>query len=153
MKLDDKDSLILSTLAKNSRLSTYQISKQTGIPVTTVHNRIKRLEEQKIIKGYTIDVDHKKLKNDVIVHLLIKYDMNEMEHAGLNLEELTKRFKKIPEIETISYVTGRFDIILKVRLKSIRNLGTLVLNRIRKIPGILHTESIYSLYDESIRRV
>ncbi|MBU0460970.1 MAG: Lrp/AsnC family transcriptional regulator [Nanoarchaeota archaeon] len=153
IELDDKDYMILRTLNKNSKLSTYMISKQTGIPVTTVHNRIKRLEEEKVIKSYTIDVDYEKIGMEVVVYLLTTYDMNEMERKGLKIEGLTKTLKSIPQIEDISYVTGRFDIILRVRLKNIKNLSSLVLEKIRKIPGIGHTETTYALLYSSKRRI
>lgn len=153
MDLDDKDLMILKTLSMNSRLSTYQVSKQTGIPTTTVHNRIKRLEDEKVIRSYTIEVDHEKLDRSVVVHLLAIYDMNVMEKAGLSVEGLTKRLKRIPEIEEVSYTTGRFDILIKLRLKSINLLTTLVLDKIRKIPGIVRTESIYALFNTSFKRI
>ena len=58
--MDEKDEQILQILLINSKLSTHQISKKTGIPITTVHNRIKKLTKKGIIKGYTIVIDHKK---------------------------------------------------------------------------------------------
>jgi DNA-binding Lrp family transcriptional regulator len=153
MDLDDKDLRILQTLNKNSRLSTYQLSKQTGIPVTTVHNRLKRLEEEHVIKNYTIEVDYDTLQRNVIVYILTTYDMNEMEKAGLSTEGLSKILWKIPEVEDVSFVTGRFDIILKVRLEGIKTLNALVLDKIRKVPGIKRTETIYALFHESRRRI
>ena len=151
--LDEKDLKILEALSANSKLSTYQVSKQTGIPTTTVHNRIKRLEDEKIIKAYTIDVDHEKLGKDVIVFLLSTYDMNKMEQAGMSLDDLTKKLKQIPEVEELSYVTGRFDMIIKLRLKSVGSLSQVVLDEIRKIPGVLRTESIHALFNTRISRI
>jgi Lrp/AsnC family leucine-responsive transcriptional regulator len=153
VNIDDTDLLILQTLNKNSKASIYQLSKQTGIPSTTVHNRIKKLEESKVIKSYTIDVDYAQLDRNIIVYILTTYDMKAMERAGLSVEGLTKLLRKMPEIEDIAYVSGRFDIILKVRLRNIKSLGSLVLDRIRKIPGIGHTESIFSLFYETERRI
>ncbi len=150
--LDDKDMMILRTLNRNSRLSTYQISKMTGIPTTTVHNRIKRLEDEKVIKGYTVDVDYGKLNREVVVYLLTTYDMNKMEKAGMSLNDLTKTLRKIQGIETISYVTGRFDVILKVRLRNINQLSKVVLDKLRKVQGVIRTESVYALHHEMVRR-
>jgi DNA-binding Lrp family transcriptional regulator len=153
MNLDDKDLMILRALSKNSKLSTYQLSKQTGIPATTVHNRIKRLEEAHIVKAYTIDIDYKMLDREVIVYILITYDLSEMERAGRSIEDLTRNIWKMPEIEDVSYITGRFDLLLKVRLTSIKTLSALVLDKIRKVPGIKRTETSYALFHESRRRI
>ena len=58
--MDDKDEQILQILKENSKLSTHQISKKTRIPITTVHNRIKKLKKEEIIKKYSIIIDKKK---------------------------------------------------------------------------------------------
>ena len=48
--MDEKDEKILKLLKENSKLTTQQISKKTLIPITTIHNRIKKLEKEGIIK-------------------------------------------------------------------------------------------------------
>ena len=50
--LDEKDTQILNLLKDNAKLTSSQISKLTRIPITTIHNRIKKLEKEKIIKNY-----------------------------------------------------------------------------------------------------
>ena len=60
MNINEKDRKILDVLKKNAKLTTSQISKKTNIPITTVHNRIKKLEQQEIIKGYTIVLNQEK---------------------------------------------------------------------------------------------
>jgi len=52
VKLDDKDWQILEILKDNAKLTSHKISKKTAIPITTVHNRIKKLEMNGIIKKY-----------------------------------------------------------------------------------------------------
>ena len=59
--LDNKDLAIIEVLKHNSNFSTQQISKKTGIPISTVHNRIRKLEKSGIIKEYTILLDNKKI--------------------------------------------------------------------------------------------
>ena len=59
--LTKKDEIILSLLKENSKFSSREMSDKTGIPITTIHNRIKRLEEEGIIRQYTAVLDSKKL--------------------------------------------------------------------------------------------
>ena len=73
--MDDKDYAVLNVLRKNAKLSTKQIAKKTGIPITTVHNRIKKLESSGIIKGYTTILDNKLIGN-VIAFILISSPQN-----------------------------------------------------------------------------
>lgn len=58
--MDKKDELLLKELKANSKQSVQELAKATKIPSTTVYNRIKALEKEKIIKQYTIKVDNKK---------------------------------------------------------------------------------------------
>ena len=69
--LDNKDLKILEVLKVNSRLSTQKIAKKTLIPITTVHNRMKKLEKEGIIKGYTVILDYKKLGKPILSFILI----------------------------------------------------------------------------------
>ena len=59
--MDSKDEKILEVLRENSRLSAQQISRKTLIPITTVHNRMKKLVTEGIIKKFTIDVNPVKI--------------------------------------------------------------------------------------------
>ena len=83
-KLNEKDLLILEKLKENSRLSVLQLSRKTGIPPTTIHNRIKRLREHKVITNYTIRVDREKTGQGFCA-LVFVY---------LNNSALPQRFKK-----------------------------------------------------------
>jgi Lrp/AsnC family transcriptional regulator for asnA, asnC and gidA len=61
LKLDDRDFEILEALRENAKLSVFQLSKKTGIPPTTIHNRIKKLRQNGVITNYTIKFDREKL--------------------------------------------------------------------------------------------
>ena len=56
MKIDQKDQIILTLLEQNSRASIQLLSKATGMPASTVHHRVKKLEREGIIKKYTIEL-------------------------------------------------------------------------------------------------
>ena len=61
MELDKTDMKILKNLMLNSRLSSRQLALNLGMSTVTVLSRIKKLEKEKIIKGYTAIIDHEKL--------------------------------------------------------------------------------------------
>ena len=58
--LNEKDEKILKVLAEHGNWSYKQISLQTEIPTTTVHNRIKKMEKDGVIRKYTVDIDNQK---------------------------------------------------------------------------------------------
>ena len=72
--LDKKDLAILEILKHNSNLSTQNIAKKTNIPITTVHNRIKKLEKEGIIKEYSVVLDNKKIGKPIAAYILITVD-------------------------------------------------------------------------------
>ena len=71
-EIDEKDYAILEVLKENSGLSIQKIAKKTGIPIATVHNRIKKLKQEGIIERYTIVIDKAKLGRKMTAHVLIK---------------------------------------------------------------------------------
>ena len=67
MKIDAKDKAILAILQRNSRLTTKEIAKKTQLPITTVHNRLKKLKEENIIEQFTIKLNYKALGKPLLV--------------------------------------------------------------------------------------
>ena len=71
--IDEKDKKILEILKENSNLSTYKIHKKTLIPVTTVNNRIKKLNKLGVIKKYTIEIDKSKLGFNLAAYVFTSF--------------------------------------------------------------------------------
>ena len=146
MQLDEKDQKIIDCLSINSRQSTYSISKKTAIPITTVHNRIKKLERQGIIKGYTVVLNQKKLGRKLMCYCVLHYNIG-VWGKETNRQELKKQLLNLHSIQEVKYITGRFDILLKFNLKDMDEYNDIILNQLRKIPGIGQTETIFVLED------
>ena len=144
INIDEIDFKILDVLKESSHLSTHKISKKIGIPVTTVYHHIKKLEEQKIIKNYTINLDYKKIGKSLLAYVLVFYDISTL-GSKISREELGRKLCNIEGVEHVSYTTGRFDIVLTVRLRDIKGLTEIILDRLRKIPGVGRSESFLVL--------
>ncbi len=136
VEIDDKDRAILDALKANSSLSMQMIAKKTGIPVATVHHRIKKLRAGGIIKRYTIDIDEAKLGRKMVVHILIKATPKS-DHTAL-LEKLMKH----EWVEDGSVITGAFDVIIKVRLADVEALDQFVLKFMRTFDEIAETQTM-----------
>ncbi len=136
------DEIILTELEKDSRLSTSKISKLTGIPQTTIHYRIKKLVEEKVITKYTIQVDPGKIGRNVMAYVLVLFDTNAMKGKKLTYDDVATAIRHIPGVEEFAYTTGQFDIIIKVTAGNMKELSNIVLEKLRKIPGVLRSESV-----------
>lgn len=135
MKLDQKDLKVLSMLKQDSSLSTHKISKKTQIPITTVHNRIKKLQEMGVIEKFTVKINQEKLGNSISAFLMIDVDASS-KTVDVNQRDIVKKLNFFDEVESVYIVTGIADIIAKVNVKGITELNELILEKIRKIHGL-----------------
>lgn len=143
--MDEKDEKILKLLKENSKLATHQISKKTLMPITTVHNRIKKLEKEGIIEGYTIWLNYKKIGRPIAAYTHIILDYKLMKEKKVSQHELAKKLKQHEFVEEASMVTGAMDIIIKVRVKDIDELDNFVTKYLRNIDGIEKTQTMVVL--------
>lgn len=141
MKLDEKDFAILDILKANSKLSTQKIAKTVKIPITTVHNRIKKLEKEGIIRNYTVNVDNKKLGKGLSAYVLITVDYKLLKELKTQQYDLAKKIKSHPSVEEASLVTGASDIIIKVRVSDIDELSEFVTKYLRNVNGVEKTQT------------
>lgn len=127
-KMDDVDLAILRSLIKNSRITISQMSKEIDIPDATISNRLKKLETD-VIKRYTLIPDWQKVGLEITSIIIIQ---TESERHELVKEELS-RLEKVSEVYSVS---GEYDILIKVWVKSIEDLNQLINSKIRSIDGV-----------------
>ena len=136
-KLDENDKKIIDALLAEPELNFSQLSEKLGIPKTTVHNKFKKLEEEKIIRK-SIKVDRNFLFGDVIVFILIQI-------VGADQKQVLNQLMNFKEVEEAAIVTGEMDMILRLRLENIYQLNTFILENLRTIQGIANSTSMISL--------
>lgn len=136
MDLDEKDIQVLEELKENAKRTTSQISKRINIPITTVHNRIKKLEKLGIIKRYTVEVDYKKLDKPMTAYVMVQVIY--MLPSGIKVmqEDVAKEIKSLPEVESVELLTGTTDMLVKVRVKDVDELNEFIIRKLRKIEGV-----------------
>ncbi|MCK9595677.1 Lrp/AsnC family transcriptional regulator [Candidatus Pacearchaeota archaeon] len=144
MKLDKKDIKILTLLQVDSNLTTSQISKKTGIAITTVHNRIKKMQKQEIIKNYTINIDFEKIGKPLKAFILISVNQDSS-NKNISQNEVGRKIKRLEGIQEVDIVTGTTDILVKIRAENMPVLNDLITNQLRKIPGVDKTQTMMVL--------
>ena len=145
MELDNKDVTILNNLRKDAKLTTQQLSKKTNIPISTVHNRIRKMEQIGIIKGYTVVPDFEKLGLNLCAFSLITFDFDKAKKAGLTQIAIAKKIKENNDVESAYLITGDEDILVKIRVKNVHQLSEDVTQRLRDIPGVQKIKTIIVL--------
>jgi len=137
-KFDELDMKLLFELVKDGNISIPLLSKKLGINASVLYSRIKRLVRKKLIKKFTVDIDESLLGVGVKTSVGINRDPKLK-------EQIHKKLLDIPEIVSISEVTGRFDMMLRVYTKDLENLHYVVMENIGKIEGIQNTETFVEL--------
>ncbi len=144
-KIDDKDWKVIECLKENGRWSVQKISKQTRIPITTVHNRLKKLNREGVIKKYSIVLDYKKVGIPLASYVLITVDYKGLQERELSQYDLAKELLKKKEVESAAMITGLTDIILKIRVANIDELNRFITVDLRNVMGIEKTQTILIL--------
>lgn len=145
-KIDQKDRKILKILKQNADYKIRKISQKTGIPVTTVHNRIQKLKQSGIIKKFTVELDQKKIGRPLSAHILVTVDYRELKAEGINQHQLAQKILKLPGAEEADVLTGEYDIIVSVQMKDIEELDPFLLKKPRNLPGVESTRTLVVLH-------
>ena len=139
-KLDEKDLKILRVLQSDSSLSIKEISRRLGIPVTTIHARIKKLEKKGVIKAYRAILDGNKVGIGTTAFVLASFAYR-LPGRGepLSQREVAEEIAKFPEVQEVHIITGDWDILIKVRAGSVDEIGKFVVDKLRKVRGVEKT--------------
>ena len=127
--VEDSDRTIVALLARDGRLSYTELAKAAGLSTSAVHQRVRRLEQRGVIKGYAALVDAETIGLPLTAFVSITpTDPSAPDDAPARLEDM-------PEIEACHSVAGEESYILKVRVATPGDLE-LLLARIRAVAGV-----------------
>ena len=131
--LDDTDLAIVRALQANARATYTEIGRVVGLSAASVHERVHRLEDRGVIRGYHAEVDPELLGLDVLslVSVLPSDSMDAATEAAL---------AGIPQVETAFTVAGEDSHLLVVRTRSIAELSD-VLQRLQGVDGVARTRT------------
>ncbi len=140
MTLDEGDLKVLRVLQVRSDRSLKEVALETRQPVTTVHSKVKRLEEKGIIRGYRAILDPQKLERATAAFILVSFAYRQLDSGRvLSQREAAKEIAKFPEVQEVHVVTGDWDLIVKIRAKDVDAVGRFVIDRLRTVKGVEKT--------------
>jgi len=141
MKLDEKDIALLNEFQKNCRQSLKKLARKLNMSITTVHDKIKKYQKEGIIKSCRALLDPEKLGKPFVAFIMIQVDYSQLKNEDkvITQKELAKRISMLPDVLETYIVAGEWDIILKVRGKDVKELGEVVVDKLRNIKGVGRT--------------
>ena len=145
LNLDKLDFQIIQEMMENAEISYADLGKKLFVSGGTIHVRVKKLEEQKVVKGKKLSVDLKALGYDIIAFIGIYLEKSSM------YDTVAKELKKIQQIVRLNYTTGNYSMFIEIVCKDIQEMRFVLHDELQKIKGIERTETFISL-EESINR-
>jgi Lrp/AsnC family transcriptional regulator, leucine-responsive regulatory protein len=135
VKLDETDLQILSMLQENARVSNAEIARRVGMVPSGILERLRKLEEQKVILAYETRIDPRALDAGLIAYVFVKA---EGQNAGL---DTATQLAKISEVQEVHNVAGEDCYLIKIRVGDPQELGHILRDKVRAIPSVSSTRS------------
>ena len=144
-EIDSFDRRILDALRSDGRMSITELAKRVGLSKTPTQVRLKRLIDERYIRGFRAVIDPAKLGLDHIAFAEVK--LSDTREAAL--DEFRRAVLKIPEVEECHMIASSFDYLLKVRTADIRRYRIVLGERISSLPHVASTSTFVAM--ETIR--
>jgi len=133
--IDGIDSKILNILQENARTTNADIARQVGLAPSAVFERIRKLEERRVIRGYRAEIDPKVLG---LAQLAFTFVRSNDRPGGV---ETGEKLAQIPEILEVHHVAGEDCFLVKARARDAEAVGRLLRERLGAIATISSTRT------------
>ena len=137
MRLDITDKQLLILLQKDSNQTVKSLSEKLGKSTTPIFERIKKLEKEGYIEGYSARLNAKKidLKQTVFISISLQG------HTRSHLEKFVKEINDFSEVIECHRVSGGFDYLLKLVVKDIEAYETFIITKLTLLPYLGNVQS------------
>jgi Lrp/AsnC family leucine-responsive transcriptional regulator len=137
--LDEIDRKLLALLQADDRLALADLSKKLGVAASTINDRIKRLVKQGVITGFHARLSSDALGLSLLAYMLVAWSDPKVEQRFL------KKMHASPAVLECHHVTGMWNYLIKVRIKTTRELEAFLSDIKQSVPGVQRTETIIVL--------
>ncbi len=141
LKIDEIDRKILCILQKEGRLPNARLAERVGLSPPSVLERVRKMEERGVIRGYMAQVEEELLgmKATVFVSVTLSF------HNAEAINNFQRTILDMPEVIEAHHVTGEDDYLLKVVLPDIGAYESFLLDKLTRIEGVNKVKSSFVL--------
>jgi Lrp/AsnC family leucine-responsive transcriptional regulator len=133
--MDAIDRRLLNILQSDARTSNAELARQVGLAPSAVLERVRKLEERQIIRGYEARIDPHALELALLAFVYVRTD----ERIGSPVAE--RLLSEIPEVQEIHHIAGEDCFLVKVRVANTDALQTLLREQFGAIPTVRSTRT------------
>lgn len=139
--LDTTDQKLINLLQQDGKQTTKQLSLQLNLSVTAVYERVKKLENKKVIDKYVAIINKNKIEKSFLVFCHLKL----IQHAKEYVTTFEREILKLEEVSECFHVSGDYDYILKIYVKDMEAYRNFMLTKLTTIKYIGSTHSIFAI--------
>ena len=139
MSQDTLDLKIIRHLMHHARMTWSDLANSLGLSAPAAADRVRRLEERGVIKGYAALISPNSLGYNLTA--FISVTLARPEHRAAFLQQV----EALAEIQECHHVTGKDDYLLKVRCRNTQDLERLISDDLKSLPGLLKTRTAIAL--------
>jgi Lrp/AsnC family leucine-responsive transcriptional regulator len=131
--INDIDLHILNILQQNARIANAEIARQVGLAPSAVLERLRKLEDRGVVRGYAADITPKEVGFGLTVFVSVRTS-----ECG---SDAGRAIAEIPEVLEVHDVAGEDCLLLKIRTRDTEELGKLLREKIKSVPTVLSTRT------------
>ncbi len=131
-ELDPTDKKILTELQVDGRISNTDLSRQVGLSESPCLRRVRNLESDGVIAGYSVLLDHRKLGLEIVAYVQVNLD----QRSEADTNAFVNAVRKATWIVECVAISGTHDYLLKIAAKNIDHFGELTMKKLLRFPGV-----------------
>ena len=132
----------LRNLETNSRIDLHDLAIMLGLEETELANEIQKMEDEKIICGYTTLINWDNTSKEIVT-ALIEVKVTPQRNQGF--EMLAERISKFQEVTSCYLMSGGFDFMVLIEGKSMKEVAKFVFNKLSTLDSVLSTSTHFVL--------
>lgn len=133
---------ILKAMDKNGRILPEDLAIMLGADVEEVKREIKAMEEERIICGYPTLINWDKTDCEKVTALI---EVKVTPQRGLGFDKIAERIYKFDEVESVSLISGTFDLCVMIEGKTMREVASFVSDKLAPLESVLSTSTNFIL--------
>ncbi len=134
---------IIEILEKDARTSVEDIAAMLGADASEVRDRIKTLEKDRIILGYTAMVNHERLRTDRSTSCVIEVQVSPERGAGF--DRIAERIYKFPEVRSVYLMSGGYDLLVIIEGSTMKEIAQFVIDKLATLDNVRSTATHFML--------
>jgi len=145
VEIDAIDRKLLMEILRDSRVSLRRLAEEMNVSPATLHNRLLRLVQEGVIKGFTALIDYSKLGYSLTSVIMAKVD-------GKYLVEFEKEIANMENVIAVYDIVGEYDVIVIAKFRSVEDLDSFLKNLLKN-PKVerTHTSIVLNVVKEDPR--